>query len=127
MEEMNERMKVSKPTVIHDLIWTWRFLRKNCGPQKFERGTWKGDKGVWQGHGRGHRTILASLSLHVKIAGEICIFNVKIADQKFGKGEGMKRDRMGRTREDTGEDTGTLSGWRGIAGRVSRFWGRKTD
>ena len=37
MEEMNERMKVSKPTVIHDLIWTWRFLRKNCGPQKFER------------------------------------------------------------------------------------------
>ena len=37
----------------------------------------------------------------------------------------MKRDRMGRTREDTGEDTGTLSGWRGIAGRVSRFWGGK--
>ena len=37
LEEMNERMKVSKPTVIHDLIWTWRFLRKNCGPQKFER------------------------------------------------------------------------------------------
>ena len=80
---------------------------------------------MWQGHGRGYRTILASLSLHVKIAGEICIFNVKIADQKFGKGEGMKRDRMGRTREDTGEDTGTLSGWRGIAGRVSRFWGGK--
>ena len=80
---------------------------------------------MWQGHGRGYRTILASLSLHVKIAGEICIFNVKIADQKFGKGEGMKRDRMGRTREDTGEDTGTLSGWRGIAGRVSRFFGEE--
>ena len=45
LEEMNERMKVSKPTVIHDLIWTWRFLRKNCGPQKI----WERNMERWQG------------------------------------------------------------------------------